>query len=136
MKYLLDTNICIFIINHRPQQTRERFARVRAGDIAISSVTLSELQYGVAKSANPAKNQNALRHFLIPLDVLPYTAAAAEEYGRLRRHLEPTGQPIGPMDLMIAAHALAERLVLVTNNRKEFARVPGLLIEDWSVPID
>jgi len=133
MKYLLDTNICIFIINHRPQQTRERFARVRAGDIAISSVTLSELQYGVAKSANPAKNQNALRHFLIPLEVLPYTAAAAEEYGRLRRHLEPTGQPIGPMDLMIAAHALALNLTLVTNNLREFQRVPTLRVEDWVI---
>ncbi len=136
MKYLLDTNICIFIINHRPDHVRKRFAGVQAGNIALSSVTLSELQYGVAKSVNPVKNRNALRHFLIPLEILPYTAEAAEEYGTLRSHLEKLGRPIGPRDLMIAAHALAERLVLVTNNRKEFARFPGLLVEDWSVPIE
>jgi len=132
MRYLLDTNICIFIINHRPPLVRARFERVPVGEIGISSVTLSELHYGAAKSGRPATNMKALRKFLLPLDVLGYDEHAAERYGQLRASLEKVGTPIGPMDLMIAAHALSARLTVVTNNRREFDRVPGLVTEDWS----
>lgn len=134
MRYLLDTNICIFIINYRPAVVRERFERIPVGEIGISSVTLSELYYGAAKSSKPAQNKTALRKFLLPLDVLAYDEQAAECYGQLRAALERTGTPIGPMDLMIAAHAISARLMVVTNNRREFARVPGLVTEDWSEP--
>ena len=132
MKYLLDTNICIFIINHRPIVVRERFECVSVGVIGLSSVSLSELHYGAAKSRKPTKNLNALRKFLVPLVVLAYDEQSAERYGQLRSSLERAGTPIGSMDLMIAAHALSARLTLVTNNRREFDRVPGLVVVDWS----
>ena len=132
MRYLLDTNICIFIINHRPAAVRERFERVAVGEIGVSSVTLSELHFGAAKSARPAKNLRALHKFLLPLAVLAYGEDSAERYGPLRSFLEQSGTPIGPMDLMIAAHALSERLIVVTKNRREFERIPGLVVEDWS----
>jgi tRNA(fMet)-specific endonuclease VapC len=134
MRYLLDTNICIFIINHQPPLVRARFERVPVGEIGISSITLSELQYGAAKSGRPTKNMKALRKFLLPLDVLAYDEQAAERYGQLRASLEKAGTPIGPMDLMIAAHALSARLTVITNNRREFDRVPGLVTEDWTEP--
>lgn len=134
MRYLLDTNICIFIINHQPPLVRARFERVPVGEIGISSVTLSELHYGAAKSGRPTKNMKALRKFLLPLDVLAYDEHAAERYGQLRASLERAGTPIGPMDLMIAAHALSARFTVVTSNRREFDRVPGLVTEDWSEP--
>ena len=136
MRYLLDTNICIFIINHQPPLVRARFERVPVGEIGISSVTLSELHYGAARSGKPTQNMKALRKFLLPLDVLAYDEQAAERYGQLRASLEMAGTPIGPMDLMIAAHALSARLTVVTNNRREFDRVPGLVTEDWSHPKD
>lgn len=136
MRYLLDTNICIFIINHQPGVVRKRFERVHVGEIGMSSVTLSELHYGAAKSGRPVKNMEALRKFLLPLVVLAYDQQAAECYGQLRASLERSGTPIGPMDLMIAAHALCAHLTVVTNNRREFTRVPGLVIEDWSTPAD
>jgi len=132
MRYLLDTNICIYIINFRPAVVRERFERIAVGEIGISSVTLSELYYGAAKSSKPTQNRNALHKFLLPLGVLAYDEPAAECYGQLRISLEKTGTPIGPMDLMIAAHALSANLTVVTNNRREFDRVPGLVTEDWS----
>jgi len=132
MRYLLDTNICIFIINDQPGVARARFERVPVGEVGISSITLSELHYGAAKSGRPAKNMKALRKFLLPLAVLAYDEQAAEYYGQLRASLERAGTPIGPMDLMIAAHALSARLTVVTNNLREFARVPGLVTEDWS----
>lgn len=134
MRYLLDTNICIFIINYRPALVRERFESIPVGEVGISSVTLSELHYGAAKSGKPAQNTSALRKFLLPLDVLAYGEQAAECYGQLRAFLEGAGTPIGPMDLMIAAHALSAHLTVVTNNRREFERVPGLVAEDWSEP--
>jgi len=132
MTYLFDTNICIFLINRKPETVFRKLRSVPLGEIGISSVSVSELLYGVAKSAAVEKNQAALEKFLLPLDILPYDALAAEHYGPLRAYLESRGTPIGPMDLMIAAHALSQNLMLVTNNLKEFKRVPGLRVEDWA----
>ena len=131
MKYLLDTNICIYLIRHRPAQVRERFERCAVGDIGLSTVTLAELQYGVAKSAFPARNQEALEAFTLPLALVPFDADAAVAYGPVRAALERQGTPIGAMDLLIAAHALSLRVILVTNNTREFARVEGLQVENW-----
>ena len=134
MKYLIDTNICIFIINQRPAEVRQRLEKLEIGDVGVSAVTVSELQYGVAKSRDRERNQAALDKFLLPLEVLPYEDSAARRYGYLRRHLEKQGTPIGPLDLMIAAHALAINTIVVTNNTAEFERVPDLPVEDWTVP--
>lgn len=131
MRYLLDTNICIYLIRRRPAQVRERFERCAVGDIGLSTVTLAELQYGVAKSAFPTQNQEALEAFTLPLVVVPFDAAAAVAYGSARADLERQGIPIGAMDLLIAAHALSLRVILVTNNAREFARVEGLQVENW-----
>jgi len=131
MKYLLDTNICIYIIKEKPVEVIGRFKAIKPGNIAISSITLAELQFGVMKSSNPSKNQEALHKFIIPLEIIDFDYAATIEYGRLRAHLESKGTPIGSMDTLIAAHALSKKLILVTNNVKEFSRVPELKIENW-----
>ena len=131
MRYLLDTNICIYLIRRRPAQVRERFERCAIGDIGLSTVTLAELQYGVEKSAFPARNQEALEAFTLPLALVPFDADAAVAYGPVRAALERQGTPIGAMDLLIAAHALSLRVILVTNNTREFARVEGLQVENW-----
>jgi tRNA(fMet)-specific endonuclease VapC len=131
MRYLLDTNICIYVIRRRPPQVLTRFQRCALGDLGLSTVTLAELQYGVAKSAYPARNQQALEAFTLPLEVVPFDVAAARAYGPIRATLEQQGTPIGAMDLLIAAHALSLGVTLVTNNPREFARVTGLQIETW-----
>lgn len=131
MRYLLDTNICIYLIRRRPVQVRERFERCAVGDIGLSTVTLAELQYGVAKSEFPARNQEALEAFILPLAIVPFEAAAAVAYGPVRADLERQGTPIGAMDFLIAAHALSLRVTLVTNNTREFGRVEGLRVENW-----
>ena len=131
MKYLLDTNICIYIIKQRPATVQARFSSLRIGDVGISTITFSELQYGVEKSSFPDRNRQALAQFLLLLEILDYSQDAAREYGKIRAALEKRGQPIGSLDLLIAAHAKAANLILVTNNVKEFARVPDLLIENW-----
>lgn len=130
MIYLLDTNICIYVINERPPQVLARFRRERLGNIAISSITASELTYGVVKSGS-ARNRKALEMFMAPLDILPFDESAIWRYGELRTLLESQGRPIGSMDTLIAAHALAIGAVLVTNNVREFERVPGLVVENW-----
>ena len=130
MKYLLDTNICIYLINERPAGVLAKFKRHRIGDVGVSSVTVSELAYGVAKSGS-ARNRAALDAFLTPLTVIEYDTEAAFVYGELRSALERKGTPIGPLDLLIAAHALSRQLVLVTNNEKEFRRVGKLKVENW-----
>ena len=127
---LLDTNICIYIINTRPPQVAAHFEGLVYGDVAVSSITGAELAFGVAKSGS-ARNQDALEKFLAPLDVLPFDAAAMYAYGTLRAQLQARGQPIGALDTLIAAHALALGATLVTNNLAEFARVPGLACENW-----
>jgi tRNA(fMet)-specific endonuclease VapC len=130
MKYLLDTNICIYIINARPQQVLERFRREAIGDIGVSIITAAELAYGVAKSGS-ARNCGALEKFLAPLEVVPLTADSFWHYGTLRASLEQRGLPIGSLDTLIAAHALAINVTLVTNNASEFSRVDGLRLENW-----
>ena len=131
MKFLLDTNICIYIINARPQRVLDRFLRYSVSDIGISSVTAAELAFGVAKSRS-AKNRVALETFLLPLNVAPFDLAAAFAYGDLRAELERRGQPIGPLDLQIAAHAISLGTILITNNEREFRRVPSLKVQNWA----
>lgn len=133
MKLLLDTNICIYIIKKQPPNVLKRFREYQLGDIGISSVTLSELHFGVAKSANRAKNAEALDEFIIPLEVVPYDELAARAYGEIRATLEKGGTPIGSMDLLIAAHAVSLGIPLITNNTREFSRVPSLTILDWTL---
>lgn len=127
---LLDTNICIHIINARPKSVLERFRQYRMGEIGICSVVAAELAYGVAKSGS-SRNRDALELFLAPLLILPFDEQAVWTYGDLRAQLERQGRPIGSLDTMIAAHALSQRAVLVTNNTGEFMRVPGLQLQNW-----
>ena len=136
MKYLIDTNICIYIMNHRPAHVIEKFKQFHPGDIAVSTITVFELQYGVAKSVRRQDNQQRLNDFLAPFEILDYDETAARTCGDLRLILEKRGQPIGPFDLMIAAHALSQHLVLVTNNEKEVAYVENLKIENWTKQAD
>ena len=131
MRYLLDTNTCIYIIKRSPEQVIHRFKRLRVGDVGVSAITVCELQFGVANSSQPERNQRALTEFLGPLEVLDFPAAAAAAYGEIRSHLQRSGKPIGSYDLLLAAHALHDNLTLVTNNLREFARVPDLRTENW-----
>ena len=128
---MLDTNTCIYIIKKKPTDVLERFRQTRISQVGISSITLSELEYGVAKSSKPEQNQIALLQFLAPLEILSYGDDAAPQYGRLRAFLENQGTPIGSLDMLLAAHALSIGCILVTNNEKEFSRVPNLQINNW-----
>jgi tRNA(fMet)-specific endonuclease VapC len=136
LTYLLDTNACIALINGRPEAVRRRFARVSARDvIAISSVVLFELWYGVAKSQGLKANAERIATFLSgPLEVMDFTAEDAEPSGRVRAGLERLGKPIGAYDLLIAGQALRHKATLVTSNSSEFARVRGLRLQDWAAP--
>lgn len=131
MKYLLDTSICIYIINERPKRVRERFRRHAGNEVGVSSVTVAELAFGVSKSGS-VRNRAALQAFLVPLEVAPFDLAAALIYGDVRADLERRGQPIGPLDLQIAAHALSLNAILVTNNEREYRKVAGLTMENWA----
>ena len=131
MTYILDTNICIYIMKNKPAQVLQRFKSEIDNGICISSITLAELEYGMQHSSNPIRNEQALLHFLIPIEILPFDAAAASEYGALRTYLQGLGTPIGPLDMLIAAHAKSEHMTLVTNNVREFIRVPELVVENW-----
>lgn len=128
---LLDTNICIHIINARPPAVLQRFRQYRMGEVGLCSVVAAELAYGVAKSGS-ARNREALAMFLAPLTILPFDEAAVWSYGALRVELERRGTPIGALDTMIAAHALSQQALLVTHNTREFARVPGLQLDNWA----
>ena len=127
---LLDTNICIYIINQRPAGVLDRFKGFSAGEIGVSSVVAAELAFGVQKTSS-IRNRRALELFLAPLTIAPFDAGCVWVYAELRAQLEKLGQPIGSLDTMIAAQALALDLPLVTNNQKEFSRVPGLRLENW-----
>ena len=129
LKYLLDTNIVIYTIKNRPRRVRERFTR-HQGQLAISSVTLMELVYGAEKSPQPERNLRDIDGLAARLDVLPYDAAAATHTGQIRAELARQGTPIGPYDQMIAGHARALGLILVSNDAAEFGRVPGLRLEN------
>lgn len=131
MQYMLDTNICIYLIKKKPAVVLERFRQTDISEISISSITLSELFYGVSKSSKPEQNFIALTQFVAPLEILPFGGEAAQYYGDLRAHLEKQGTPIGSLDMLIAAHAISTPTTLVTNNEKEFQRVPNLNIENW-----
>jgi tRNA(fMet)-specific endonuclease VapC len=132
MIYMLDTNICIYTMKQKPEKVLQRFKQELNSGICISSITLAELEYGMKRSSDPARNEQALLRFLAPLSVLPFGSAAASVYGEIRADLQSKGTPIGPLDMLIAGHAKAEELVLVTNNVREFERVPGLEIENWA----
>lgn len=134
MKFLLDTNICVFVIRQKSLVVAQRFRQVPTGDLAISVVTLAELRYGADKSLQPNKNHSALNSFLAPLEVVDFDSAAADQYGKIRSDLERRGLPIGALDTLIAAHALSLGIRLVTNNTREFSRIVGLMLEDWTIP--
>ena len=132
MKYLIDTNICIYIMNNHPDNTINRFKQLELGDIGVSTVSISELQYGVSKSRHREENQIRLEEFLAPLEICPYDKTAASAYGDIRSHLEKIGKLIGPLDMLIAAQALGHGWTLVTNNEDEFKRVKGLKVQNWT----
>lgn len=131
MKYMLDTNICIYAMKNKSEKVLQRLKEEINEGVCISSITLAELEYGMKHSLNPAKNEQALLRFLVPLSVLPFSAAAASEYGEIRMLLQKQGTPIGPLDMLIAGHAKVEGITLVTNNVREFEWVPLLEIENW-----
>jgi len=131
MPYLLDTNICIYIIKQKPQSVLNKFNSIEPGEVAISMITVSELYYGARKSANKEKNFLALNKFILPFNILDFDIAAANSYGIIRTELESKGIPIGPLDTLIAAHAISLDYILVTNNEREFTRVSGLQVENW-----
>ena len=129
--FLIDTNICIYIMNDHPPEVIQKFREIGVGNVCISSITVSELQYGVYKSKQIKKNIKRLDEFLRPFELLPYDDNASSYYGKIRSHLEKQGKVIEPLDMLIAAHALSENLTLITNNEKEFKRVKLLKIENW-----
>ena len=132
MKFLLDTNICIYLIKQKPPEVLQKFNTYQVGDLGISSITVAELEFGVQKSQFPQKNQQALEQFLILLNIVNFDRAAAISYGNLRAILEKQGTPIGSLDTLIAAHALSLDVTLITNNIKEFHRVPNLKLDNWA----
>ena len=131
MNYLIDTNICIYIMNNRPPEVIKKFKEKDAGQIGISSITVSELYYGVSKSKYQKKNLQRVEEFLTPFEILSYDESASKIYGHIRVQLEKSGDSIGALDLLIAAHALSLNLVLITNNEKEFNRIKSLKLENW-----
>ncbi len=131
MRYLLDTNICLYIIKRSPSSVYEKFRKLRVGEIGVSAITYYELQFGVTKSQRPKENQIVLTEFLAPLQIMDLPSAAAPIFGDIRTHLQKKETPIGNFDLLIAAHAMHLGATLITNNTKEFKRVPGLKLENW-----
>jgi tRNA(fMet)-specific endonuclease VapC len=132
LRRLLDTNACIHVIRRQPQTVLRRLENYGIGEVGVSSVTVAELRYGAEKSSRPEQNLEALGRFLLPLEVLAFGGEAAAAYGRVRAVLERAGTPIGPLDTLIAAHAVSVSVTLVTNNTRELQRVPGLEVEDWT----
>jgi tRNA(fMet)-specific endonuclease VapC len=130
LAYMLDTNICIHVMKHYPPELREQFNAL-AEQLCISSITLGELHYGAEKSARRADNLAAIEHFVARLDVLPFAEKAAAHYGQVRAELERAGTPCGPHDMQIGGHARSEGLIVVTNNMREFTRMPGVRAESW-----
>ena len=132
MTYLLDTDICIYILNRRPLNVSQKFREIKAENITLSSITVAELLYGAEKSRSGERNRRALAQFMAALGTADFTADVARVYASLRASLERQGAPIGPLDTLIAAHALSLNATLVTNNIREFERVPGLPVENWT----
>ena len=131
MDYLLDTNICIYLIKRKPHQVFDRFRSLSVGALGISSITEAELLYGAEKSRQSEKNRLALAHFLLPIEIVTFGSAAAHEYSVIRSDLEKAGNVIGPLDMLIAAQAKSIGTTLITNNEHEFLRVKGLKVENW-----
>ena len=131
MRWMLDTNTCIYIMKHHPPQVRAQLRQVPIGEVGMSAIVMAELQFGVQKSQRRQENTAALEHFLAYCIVLDWPQQASNMYAEIRHKLEAQGTPIGSNDLLIAAHALYLRCTLVTNNGREFARVPGLVIDNW-----
>lgn len=131
MKYFLDSNICIYLINRKSEKLMDAFEQFPPEEIVVSAIVLSELELGVSKSDRVEQNRQRLREFLEPFQIVPYPVSAAKIYGDIRAELEKKGTPIGGNDLLIAAHTLAEDVTLVTNNDREFLRVPNLKVENW-----
>jgi tRNA(fMet)-specific endonuclease VapC len=132
MNYLLDTNICIYIINKKPSSVIKRIQTKQPEQIAISTITQAELEYGIARSRNVDQNRIALLEFLFPFLLIDFDQMAAVQYGLIRASLEARGKPIGSMDMLLAAQAKSRDLILVTNNEKEFHRIEGLKLENWA----
>ncbi len=132
LNYLLDTNICIYIINEKPDNMLRKFEQYPVFEFGISSITHAELQYGIEKSKNTKTNQDALDEFLLPLTILPFHGKKLVTcYGEIRASLESKGRTMGPLDMLIAAHALSLDLTIISNNIKEFSRIPKLKSENW-----
>jgi tRNA(fMet)-specific endonuclease VapC len=129
---MLDTNICIYIIREKPVKVIKKLCTFELTDIVISAITHSELEFGVSKSSRREENREALNNFLSPLEIVPYDDKAAVVYGQIRTHLEKKGTVVGAMDMLIGAHAKSIPVTLVTNNLKEFKRIPGLRVENWA----
>ncbi|MBQ6025208.1 MAG: type II toxin-antitoxin system VapC family toxin [Lachnospiraceae bacterium] len=132
MRYMLDTNICIYAIKHKPEKVFQKLQEVEPEDVCVSSVTYAELVHGVEKSVAVEKNRLALSMLLANIEILDFDVDAADCYGKIRADLEKKGTPIGPLDMMIAGHAQSLGYTVVTNNVKEFSRVPDLKIENWA----
>ena len=133
MKFLLDTNICIYIIKQKPPKVLQKVKTYKVGDIAISSITVAELEFGVHKSQFPERNRQALTQFLSPLRIVDFDINAANVYGKLRAKLEQQGTPIGALDTLIAAQALSLEITLITNNVREFERISDLKLDNWTI---
>ncbi|EKR65305.1 MULTISPECIES: type II toxin-antitoxin system VapC family toxin [Leptospira] len=130
-QYLLDTNICIYIINQKPESVYKKFKKIKLENIFISSITEFELKYGVQKSLHFERNLKVLEEFLSYLNILPFVSEDTNKAAKVRVELERVGKPIGPFDLLIASQALSNKLTLVTNNEKEFTRIKEIKIENW-----
>ncbi|RAQ39798.1 VapC toxin family PIN domain ribonuclease [Arthrospira sp. O9.13F] len=131
MKFLLDTNICIYVIKQKPLRVKERLQTIDTTEVGLSIITLAELEYGAAKSQNPQRNRETLTRFRLPFQIVGFSPEDAQKFGEIRATLERRGQPIGSYDLLIASQAVTRGLILVTNNIKEFSRVDGLNLENW-----
>jgi len=129
--YLLDTNICIYLINKKPKNVLKKFDNLNPDEIRISTITVGELEYGVSKSIKRDQNRIALRTFLSPFEIITFDLRDAEIYGIIRSDLENRGEPMGPYDMQLAAQALARDLILVSNNTGEFSRIKKLKLENW-----
>ncbi len=132
MKFLLDTNICVFLIRNASGRIREHIRSHQVGEVGVSAITESELRFEADKSSDPDTNHAVLDRVFLTLPVLAFDSACAREYGKIRAFLEKRGTPIGSLDTLIAAHAASSGLTVITNNTREFKRVPGLLVEDWT----
>lgn len=132
MRYMLDTNICIYLIKQKPEKVLRHFKAHSVGEIGISSITLAELRYGVERSQQVQKNRQALEEFTLPLEIAAFDEDVAEVYGSVRAGLEQARTPVGSMDMLIGAHALSLGVTLVTNNLREFEKIKNLKVVDWS----